>query len=76
MPELKEPSVRELLVGNYRLIYEIRQEAIYVLGVIHGARQLGRLWSRETRPGKKDGRKLGWEEGIAEGRLEERLGHE
>ncbi len=34
VPELKEPSVRELLVGNYRLVYEIRQEAIYILGVI------------------------------------------
>ena len=54
VPELNEPSVRELLVGNYRLVYEIRQEAIYVLGVIHGARQLGRLWSRETRPGNKN----------------------
>ena len=54
VPELKEPSIRELLVGNYRLVYEIRQEAIYVLGVIHGARQLGRLWRWETRPGNKD----------------------
>jgi toxin ParE1/3/4 len=51
VPELKEASIRELLVGNYRLVYEIRQEAIYVLGVIHGARHLGRLWRRESRRG-------------------------
>ena len=51
VPELREPSIRELLVGNYRLVYEIRPEAVYVLGVIHGARELGRLWNRETRFG-------------------------
>ena len=53
VPELREPSIRELLVGNYRLVYVMRHEAIYVLGVIHAARDLGRLWRGEERLGEE-----------------------
>ena len=49
VPELGEPAVRELLVGNYRLIYEIHETAVYILGVVHGARDLATLWDREGR---------------------------
>jgi toxin ParE1/3/4 len=51
VPELGAASVRELLVGQYRLIYEVRAEAVYILGLIHGARDLAALWEREDRPG-------------------------
>jgi mRNA-degrading endonuclease RelE of RelBE toxin-antitoxin system len=46
--------VRELVVGSYRLIYEIRDESVYVLGLIHGARDLTALWDRATRTGPAD----------------------
>ena len=49
VPELGDPEVRELIVGNYRLIYEIHDQAVYVLGLIHGARDLASLWKREGR---------------------------
>jgi toxin ParE1/3/4 len=49
VPELDELGVRELVVGNYRLIYEIAEDAVYVLGLIHGARDLPPLWDDETR---------------------------
>lgn len=49
VPELGEPSVRELLVGNYRLIFEIHSHRIYLLALIHGARDLTALWEREGR---------------------------
>ena len=49
VPELNEPAVRELLVGTYRLIYEIHETAVYILGVVHGARDLAALWDREER---------------------------
>ena len=48
VPELRERGIRELLVGNYRLIYEIWRDTVYVVAVIHGARDLGRLWKRPT----------------------------
>ncbi len=49
VPELREAAVRELLIGNYRLIYEMHETAVYVLGVIHGARDLLALWDPEAR---------------------------
>lgn len=49
VPELDEPTVRELVVGNYRLIYEVGAETVYVLALIHGARDLPSLWDAEAR---------------------------
>lgn len=49
VPELDEPGVRELVVGSYRLIYEIGAEDVFVLGLIHGARDLPEIWDDEAR---------------------------
>lgn len=46
VPELDEPAIREMFVRRFRLIYEIREEEIFVLGFVHGARDLGKLWDR------------------------------
>lgn len=43
--------MRELVVGNYRLIYEIGETEVHVLGLIHGARDLAPLWDQESRRG-------------------------
>lgn len=40
VPELNNPQVRERFVYSYRLIYELRDETIHVLAVIHGKRLL------------------------------------
>ena len=52
VPEFQDPLIRELLVGNYRLIYRSARTAVYILGVIHGARDLDALWkrSRKSKP--------------------------
>ena len=50
VPELDQPAVRELIVGSYRLIYEISEGEVHVLGLIHGARDLTALWDKESRP--------------------------
>lgn len=47
VPELGDPAVRELILASYRLLYEIRGETVYILGLIHGARNLAALWERE-----------------------------
>jgi plasmid stabilization system protein ParE len=49
VPELEELAVRELIVGSYRLIYEIDGADVHVLGLIHGARDLAALWGKEGR---------------------------
>ncbi len=51
VPELDQPAARELVVGSHRLIYEISEGDVYVLGLIHGARDLAALWDREGRTG-------------------------
>jgi toxin ParE1/3/4 len=40
VPEWDDDAIRERIVGNYRVIYRLRDEYILVLTVIHGARLL------------------------------------
>jgi len=40
VPELNDPLVRECFIYSYRLIYEIKDTVIHILGVIHGKRLL------------------------------------
>lgn len=46
VPELGKPSVRELFVRGYRLIYGIEKSRIVILGLIHGKRDLKALKDR------------------------------
>ena len=39
VPELNEPQTREIIVGSYRIVYDIHGEIIRILAVLHGARQ-------------------------------------
>jgi len=40
VPEWNEDSIRELVIGNYRLIYRVHSSDVLILAVIHGARLL------------------------------------
>ena len=40
VPELSAPEIREILLGDYRIVYRLRREAIEILTVHHGARLL------------------------------------
>jgi toxin ParE1/3/4 len=46
VPEWNQPSVRELFVPPYRLLYEVMPAEVYILAVVHGARDLTR-WRLE-----------------------------
>ena len=41
VPEYEAPDVRELLEFPYRLIYRVRADAVEVLAIVHGRRDLG-----------------------------------
>lgn len=45
VPEWAQPTVRELFVQRYRLLYEVRPDEIQILAFLHGARDLTR-WRR------------------------------
>jgi len=40
VPEIGRPSIRELIYGNYRVIYKIEAKTIGILTVRHGRRRL------------------------------------
>lgn len=40
VPEISDSAIRELLIGNYRLIYQIKNQHVLILTFIHGARDL------------------------------------
>ena len=45
VPEYNQDPIRELLKGNYRVIYRVTGEFVEILAVHHGARKLGQLES-------------------------------
>lgn len=51
VPELGNQSIREIFVKEYRLVYKIDtlNERVDILGLIHGKRDLKKLWEREER---------------------------
>ena len=38
VPELGDENVREIIVGNYRVIYEVDSSGVTIQTVLHGAR--------------------------------------
>lgn len=40
VPEYEVESVRQVLEGNYRIIYRVRPDSVQILAVIHAARQM------------------------------------
>ena len=45
VPERGDPSVREIFVEPYRLIYSVSDTAVVILGLLHGRRDFDR-WER------------------------------
>ncbi len=43
VPEFDDESIRELLVGSYRLIYRISQKQVVIPAFVHGALRHRRL---------------------------------
>jgi len=40
VPELGDPAVREIIMGNYRVVYRLKADAAEILTIYHGARLL------------------------------------
>ncbi|MBI2909921.1 MAG: type II toxin-antitoxin system RelE/ParE family toxin [Chloroflexi bacterium] len=49
VPEIGKPDIRELFAARYRLVYGIEESRVVILGLVHGKRDLKRLWDRENR---------------------------
>ena len=42
VPEIGEENTREIIYGSYRIMYQIRQDAIYITQVTHGKRDFNK----------------------------------
>ncbi len=50
VPELDDPAIRETFVHSYRILYEVADAEVRIVGVLHGARDFDRwLRGRETK---------------------------
>ena len=49
VPEIDDPSVRELFVSRYRLLYRIKGSEVQILAFVHSARQ-GAALMRDVPP--------------------------
>jgi plasmid stabilization system protein ParE len=44
VPESNSPEIRELFIKQYRLIYQVTADNVFILAFIHGARDLAAIW--------------------------------
>ena len=47
VPELSDPNIRELIIYSYRLIYEIKDNQIEILTIIHGKRDFQKAYQEK-----------------------------
>ena len=47
VPEQDDPKVREVFVGRYRLLYEVRPSEVLILSFLYGARDYSK-WRSES----------------------------
>jgi plasmid stabilization system protein ParE len=40
VPELGNAAIREIILGNYRIVYRLRKDVVEILTVYHGAKLL------------------------------------
>jgi plasmid stabilization system protein ParE len=40
VPEYEDANLRELIVGNYRVVYKIRGTRVGIVAIVHGSREL------------------------------------
>ena len=46
VPEYRHPTIRELIVGNYRVVYRVHRQRVAILAIVHGSRDLLRRLPR------------------------------
>lgn len=49
VPEILNEDIREIFIGDYRLIYKIEENLISIIAVIHGSRDLRKILQKEKR---------------------------
>jgi plasmid stabilization system protein ParE len=42
VPEIKKENIREIIYGNYRILYRLNSEVLYIIAIIHTARDINK----------------------------------
>ena len=40
VPEYEDETIRELIVGNHRVVYRLRRQRVGIVAIVHGSREL------------------------------------
>ena len=48
VPESGRTDIREIYIKSYRLIYQVKTRKVFILALIHGARDLASLWKKRS----------------------------
>ena len=40
VPEYQDETIREVIAGNYRVVYQVRGQMVGVIGLVHGRQNL------------------------------------
>lgn len=48
VPELEDTTYREIFIYSYRLIYQVKEDQVLIIAIIHGKRQLENIEDRFT----------------------------
>lgn len=40
VPEINDENVREIFIFSYRMIYEVKDDDVFILTIVHGKREL------------------------------------
>lgn len=51
VPELADPTIREVFVFRYRLLYRVTEDVVTILAFLHGARDFS-AWQKDQALGK------------------------
>lgn len=49
VPEFGDPNLREIFVKRYRLLYQVTDQTVFIIGLIHSARDLLAHWEEQER---------------------------
>ena len=49
VPDLNDPEVHQVLVGRYRVLYEVHPEAVWIMRVLHTSQDLLLALGRRSR---------------------------
>ncbi|MEO5957249.1 MAG: type II toxin-antitoxin system RelE/ParE family toxin [Nitrospiraceae bacterium] len=47
VPEFNQQDLREVIAGNYRILYLVKDDSLFIFRIVHGARDLQALVYRE-----------------------------